>query len=64
MLINELRSKTVDELNVLVGEIEAKLRDARFKLATRQFPKVSEIAVWNTDLARVKTVLRSLTPRA
>lgn len=60
MLTNDLKQKSVEELNTLVAELAAKIRDAGFRLATRQLTKVSEVAAYKRDLARVKTVLRGL----
>ncbi len=60
MLTNDLKQKSVEELNTLAAELAAKIRDAGFRLATRQLTKVSEVAAYKRDLARVKTVLRGL----
>ena len=64
MLAKDLTQKTVDELKALVADLETKLRDARFKIRTHQFKKVSDVSVLKRDLARVKTVLRQSAPRA
>ena len=60
MLVTELSQKSAEELKALAGELEAKLRDARFKIATRQLKNVSEINVARRDLARVKHVQANL----
>lgn len=60
MLAKDLKQKSVEELNTLAAELAAKIRDAGFRLATRQLTKVSEVAAYKRDLARVKTVLRGL----
>lgn len=64
MLAKDLTQKTVDELNTLGAEIQTKLRDARFKIGTHQLKKVSEVSLLKRDMARIKTVLRHLAPRA
>ena len=63
MFAKDLRSKTLDELKTLASECSANLRDMRFKLATHQLKKTSEVSALRTYLARVKTVLRELTQR-
>lgn len=60
MLATELKTKSAEELHVLVGELEAQLRAHRFGLATRQAAKVSLAQVLKRDLARVKTALSQL----
>ncbi len=64
MLAKDLILKTVDELKTLVAELEAKHRDARFKVSTHQLKKVSEMSALKRDLARIKTAIRHLAPRA
>lgn len=60
MLAKDLKQKSVEELNTLAAQLAANIRDAGFRLATRQLTKVSEVAAYKRDLARVKTVLRGL----
>ena len=63
MIAKDLLQKSAEELKAMAGELEAKLRDARFKLATHQFKNVGEIRAMKRDLARVKTVLTQLSSR-
>ncbi|MBP9747572.1 50S ribosomal protein L29 [Patescibacteria group bacterium] len=54
MLAKDLSQKSAEELKALAGELEAKLREARFNIATRQMKNVSAVNVIRRDLARVK----------
>lgn len=63
MIAKDLLQKSAEELKTLASELEAKLRDARFKLATHQLKNVSEVGAMKRDLARVKTVLTQLSSR-
>lgn len=64
MLTKDLTQKSVDELKALKAELEAQVSTLRFKIATRQHTKVSDVSVLKRDLARIATVLRQLAPRA
>lgn len=63
MIAKDLLQKSVEELKALASELEAQIRDARFKLATHQLKNVKQVAVFKRDLARVKTVLTQLSSR-
>lgn len=63
MIAKDLTQKSAEELKTLASELEAKLRDARFKLATHQLKNTSEVSAMKRDLARVKTVLTQLSSR-
>lgn len=58
MKANELKSKTVSELNGLLVDLKTELFNLRFQLATGQLDNTSRINVVKKDIARVKTVLR------
>lgn len=53
----ELRNKSREELVRMVAELEATIRDLRFKTATRQLTKVRDVRKAKRDLARIKSVL-------
>ncbi len=56
----ELSTKTEQELRQLAGELQATLRDARFKVATRQLKNTSVMMVAKRDFARVQHALSKL----
>ena len=58
MKANELKSKTVSELNGLLVDLKTELFNLRFQLATGQLDNTSRINVVKKNIARVKTVLR------
>jgi large subunit ribosomal protein L29 len=58
MKANELKSKTVSELNGLLVDLKTELFNLRFQLATGQLDNTSRINIVKKDIARVKTVLR------
>ena len=55
--MSELKLKSQDELRRLAQELQEKLRDARFKVATRQLTKVRELRALKKDLARITMIL-------
>jgi ribosomal protein L29 len=57
MDISTLRSASPAERERLLAEARAKLRDLRFKAATRQLAKVRQIRVLKRDIAQILTVL-------
>jgi len=58
MKANELREKTVSELNSILVDLKTELFNLRFQLATGQLDNTNRIKVVKKDIARVKTVLR------
>lgn len=58
MKIKELREKTDKELKDLLLESREKLRDMRFKIASRQLKNVREVRKGKKTIAGVLTVLR------
>lgn len=60
MQSTELSTKTEQELRQLAGELQATLRDARFKVATRQLKNTSVMTIAKRDLARVQQALSKL----
>ncbi len=64
MEIKELRLKTPEELLVLERELRVAVRENRFSLASGQATSVTKLRNAKTDLARVLTALRDLTPNA
>jgi len=58
MKANELRNKSVDELNKSVGDLKTELFNLRFQLATGELDNPMRINKVKKDIARVKTVLR------
>lgn len=58
MKANELRNKSVDELNAeLLGLLKAQF-SARMQQATQQLTDTSQIKRVRRDIARVRTILR------
>ncbi|MSR85280.1 50S ribosomal protein L29 [Candidatus Uhrbacteria bacterium] len=57
MNMQELKLKSLDELRRLADELGEKLREARFKVATRQLTKVRQLRVLKKDLARIEMLL-------
>ncbi|MFA9424320.1 MAG: 50S ribosomal protein L29 [Sedimentibacter sp.] len=58
MKANELKNKSVDELNRSVGDLKTELFNLRFQLATGELDNPMRIKKVKKDIARVKTVLR------
>lgn len=58
MKANEMKEKTVSELNAMLVDLKTELFNLRFQLATGQLDNTSRIKVVKKDIARVKTVLR------
>ncbi|KAF5053567.1 50S ribosomal protein L29 [bioreactor metagenome] len=58
MKANELRNKSVDELNKSVVDLKTELFNLRFQLATGELDNPMRINKVKKDIARVKTVLR------
>jgi len=58
MKANELREKTVNELDGVLVDLKSELFNLRFQLATGQLENTSRINAVKKDIARVKTVLR------
>lgn len=57
MLINELSIKTEAELEKMIPELKAKLRDLRFRVARRELKNVREIREAKKDIAKIQTLL-------
>lgn len=53
----ELRQKTRQELQSLVHELRAKVRESEFSVANHQMKKVRDLREQKRDLARVLSVL-------
>ena len=58
MKANELRNKSVEELNKSVADLKTELFNLRFQLATGELDNPMRINKVKKDIARVKTVLR------
>ncbi len=58
MKANDLREKTVSELNSMLVDLKTELFNLRFQLATGQLDNPIRIKFVKRDIARVKTVLR------
>lgn len=58
MKANELRNKSVEELNKSVLDLKTELFNLRFQLATGELDNPMRINKVKKDIARVKTVLR------
>lgn len=60
MKITELRQKTKSELQKLLQDLQEKLRQLRFNLASGKIKNVREIREIKKDIARVLTLLKSV----
>ena len=58
MKAGELRKMTVEELNKTLGESRQDLFNLRFKHATAQLEKVSDLPVAKRNIARIMTILK------
>lgn len=58
MDFEEIKNKSAAELNELISEWRAKMRDLKFKVASGGLKKVDSIAVLRHDVARALTVLK------
>lgn len=56
--LNDLRSKTKEDLAKMVGDERSKLRELNFKLAGSQLKNVSEFKKTKKKIAVLLTVLR------
>jgi large subunit ribosomal protein L29 len=54
----DIRDKSVEELNTLVGEIRVELFKARIQNHTNQLDSTAKLRGLRRDIARIKTVLR------
>jgi large subunit ribosomal protein L29 len=55
----ELRDKTVEELNAVVAELNQELFNLRFQLHTGHLENTSRIPEVRKDIARIKTALQA-----
>jgi large subunit ribosomal protein L29 len=58
MKANELRNKSVEELNKSVSDLKTELFNLRFQLATGELDNPMRINKVKKDIARVKTIIR------
>jgi large subunit ribosomal protein L29 len=54
----EIREKSVDDLNTLIGEKRVELFKARIQNHTNQLDSTAKLRGMRRDIARIKTVLR------
>ena len=64
MKSEELRGKTVDELNDLLLDSKKELFNLRFQRASGQLENTARIREVRRDIARVKTMLNTTSGRA
>jgi large subunit ribosomal protein L29 len=58
MKADELRNKTMNELQDLLSQQKKNLFNLRFQLAAHQLTNVSKIKMVKRDIARIKTVIK------
>ena len=58
MEFKEFKNKPENELQKLLGESRDKLRDLRFKVASRQLKNVREVRTTKRTIARILSLLR------
>ncbi|MEI8145393.1 MAG: 50S ribosomal protein L29 [Alphaproteobacteria bacterium] len=56
MKAEELRTKTLDELETLVGDLKKEQFNLRFQKASGQLENVARVRQVRRDIARVKTI--------
>ncbi len=61
MKISELKNKGLDELNVLLGNFKKELFNLRFQTANGLTTNTSRVSVVRRTIARIKTLITSLT---
>ncbi len=54
----EIRAKSVEDLNTQLKDLKAELFNLRFQLAINQLENPMRIKTVKKDIARIKTVLR------
>lgn len=58
MKAQEIRAKSVEDLNSQLKDLKAELFNLRFQLAINQLENPMRIKAVKKDIARIKTVLR------
>lgn len=58
MKTKELKEKSEKELQGLLAESREKLRDLRFKIASRQLKGVRDVRKTKKDIARISTLIK------
>lgn len=61
MKAKDLRQLTREESNARAAELRGLIRDLRFKVTTRQHAKVRDLRKAKKDLARLLSVMATLT---
>lgn len=56
MKAEEIRTKTVDELDTMLGDLKKEQFNLRFQKATGQLENVARVRQVRRDIARIKTV--------
>jgi large subunit ribosomal protein L29 len=64
MKAEDLRTKTVDELNDHVNDLAKEAFSLRFQQASGQLENTARVRAVRRDLARVKTILKEKTREA
>lgn len=64
MKANELRSKSIDELQKELVSLKEELFKLRFQNATNQLDNPQRIVACKRDIARVNTIIRELELKA
>ena len=59
MKIQELRPKSVKELQKILGENQDRLRDLRFRISQKQVKNIREIRVVKRTIARILMLLKT-----
>ncbi|MBU4217299.1 50S ribosomal protein L29 [Candidatus Parcubacteria bacterium] len=59
MNLKELKLKNIPELHKMLAEQRDNLRDLRFKDASKQLKKVTDIRVVRTTISRILTLLNT-----
>ncbi len=55
--MKELREKNIDELQKSLVSAREQVRDLRFKIGTKQLPRVRQLREARKEVARILTVL-------
>mgnify|MGYP006222608707 FL=1 len=62
MNATELKEKTLDQLQEMLADLKKEAFNLRFQAATNQLENTSRMRSVKKDVARVKTIIKQVTP--
>jgi large subunit ribosomal protein L29 len=60
----ELRTKSLEQLSKMLLERQEKLRHLRFQISRREVKNNQELKFLRREIARIHTVIRSISPKS